>query len=122
MRPYRCYFNILLANTAEIIVNRIPVHIEYQLFSFDKSEYNGITTPITRPANESLDKSKKYPASFSRLVLSFSLTSFFSSCCLTQYPVLLQHHKNQFLHFLNILVVHNKIHFKLIVTVANHNY
>ena len=39
-----------------MIVNIMPVHIEYQLFSFNKSEYNGITTPITSPANESLDK------------------------------------------------------------------
>ena len=33
--------------------------------------------PTTSPANESFAKSKNNPASFSRLTLSFSLTSFF---------------------------------------------
>lgn len=70
-----------------MIVNIIPVHIEYQLFSFDISEYNGTTTPITSPAKHSFDKSKKYAASFSRLVLSFSLPSRFSSCFLSQLPI-----------------------------------
>ena len=80
-----------------MIVNIIPVHIEYQLFSFDISEYNGTTTPITSPAKHSFDKSKKYAASFSRLVLSFSLPSRFSSCFLSQFPI--QSDFQLFIHF-----------------------
>jgi hypothetical protein len=74
MRSY--HFKILFAKDADIIVNIIPVHIEYQSFSSSKFEYNGITTPITSPAKESFDKSKKYSASFSLLILSFSFPSF----------------------------------------------
>lgn len=80
-----------------MIVNIIPVHIEYQLFSFDISEYNGTTMPITSPAKHSFDKSKKYAASFSRLVLSFSLPSRFSSCFLSQFPI--QSDFQLFIHF-----------------------
>ncbi|WAK79112.1 hypothetical protein [Bacteroides phage Versailles] len=49
--------------------------------------YIGVIPPRTKPANVSCAKLKKNPASFSRLTLSFSLTSFLASCCTLQLPI-----------------------------------
>mgnify|MGYP000745855650 CR=1 FL=1 len=50
-------------------------------------ENKGNIIPMTIPAKHSFDKSKKYPASFSRLTLSFSLPSRLSSCLFSQFPI-----------------------------------
>lgn len=83
--PY--YFNILFASNADNTVNTIPNIATSHIVAFWVSENKGNVIPITSPAKESLDRSKKYPASFSRLILSFSLTSFFTSCLSLQLPI-----------------------------------
>lgn len=80
---YYC-FKILLAKKANIYVENTPDSIVTQFTSFDILVYKGATPPNTSDTNVNLDKSKKYPASFSRLTLSFSLPSRFSSCCFFQ--------------------------------------
>lgn len=47
-------------------------------------ESNGMMIPITNPAKETFEMSKKYPASFSFLTLFFSLTSVLTFCCSLQ--------------------------------------
>lgn len=77
--PY--YFNILFASNADNTVNTIPNIATSHIVAFWVSENKGSVIPMTNPAKESLDKSKKYPASLSRLVLSFSFRSCFTACC-----------------------------------------
>ena len=82
--PY--YFNILFASNADNTVNTIPNIATSHIVAFWVSENKGSVIPMTNPAKESLDKSKKYPASLSRLVLSFSFRSCFTACCSLQFP------------------------------------
>lgn len=59
--------------------------------------------PITSPAKESFAKSKNNPASFSRLTLSFSFTSFFASCCSLQLPMHSYYNKYEYTGILLLL-------------------
>lgn len=81
------YFNILFAKFANINVENTPNKIVIQFISFEVFVNNGVIPPKTSAANINFDKSKKYPASFSRLTLSFSFTTFFPSCCFSQFPI-----------------------------------
>ena len=81
------YRNILFASKADKEVNTIPISTTYQLCSSFTLENIGITTPTTKPAKDNFDKSKKYPANFSRRVLSRSLDSLLASCCNSQFPI-----------------------------------
>ena len=71
--PYYIHFKILLAKLANIYVDIVPNVIVLQFIPFVTLVNKGVIPPKTSAANISLDKSKKYPASFSRLTLSFSL-------------------------------------------------
>lgn len=93
--PY--YFNILFANKADEAVNTNPKKATIHMTIFSTSDSKGKIILITNPAKESFDKSKKYPASFSLLTLSFSLPSRFSSCFLSQFPT--QSDFQLFIHF-----------------------
>lgn len=84
MHPYYYCFKILLAKKANIYDENTPNNIVTQSTSFKIFAYKGAMPPNTSDANVNLDKSKKYPASFSRLTLSFSLPLCFSSCCFSQ--------------------------------------
>ena len=84
--PYY-YFNILFANNADEAVNTNPKKATIHMIMFSTSDSSGKIILITNPAKESFDRSKKYPASFSRLTLSRSFCSDFSICCLSQLPI-----------------------------------
>lgn len=73
-----CYFKILFASNADKVVNTIPNNVTNHILTSSIFEKRGDITPITIPAKHSLDKSKKYPASFSLLVLSLSFRSSFT--------------------------------------------
>nr|DAN49528.1 MAG TPA: hypothetical protein [Caudoviricetes sp.] len=91
VNPYYIYFKILFAKLANIYVDITPKIRVLQFISFAALVNKGVMPPKTSAANISLDKSKKYPASFSRLVLSFSLPSFFASCFSLQFPIYILH-------------------------------
>ena len=64
-----------------------PIITLYMSRVISTSGFMETIPPTTSPANESFAKSKNNPASFSRLTLSFSLTSFFTYCCSLQLPI-----------------------------------
>lgn len=72
-----CYFKMSLPIFAKMYVETTPKDI---IFMFTKSKLPvniGLKPPITIPPNVILAASKKKPANFSRLILSFSFVSFF---------------------------------------------
>lgn len=75
------YFNILFAINANIMVSIRPNTAAIQVLKSSMSDSKGIMIPITNPAKDTFDKSKKYPASFSLLTLFCSLTSVRAFCC-----------------------------------------
>lgn len=82
------YFKIVFPTFASMIVQTLPAIKTYQFMPVSTLAYRGVIPPRTNPANVSCAKLKKNPASFSRLTLSFSLTSFFASCCSLQLLIL----------------------------------
>ena len=88
MFPPYLYFKILLPMAANMVVKAIPPQSMTQFCEFSVVDANGVIQPITRPANASCAKLKKNPASFSRLVFSFScLLRALSRCGFTS-PIL----------------------------------
>nr|DAJ64987.1 MAG TPA: hypothetical protein [Caudoviricetes sp.] len=69
MFPY--HFNILLAKSAGMMVSSTPNNTDSQFVTSLMSENSGNIKPTINPAKDSFDKSKKYPANFSRLVSDF---------------------------------------------------
>ena len=74
-----CYFRILLASNAETMVVIEPNSMASHIVKLFISENSGKIRPIISPAKVSFGKSKKYPASLSRLFLSFSFRSLCTS-------------------------------------------
>jgi len=73
---------------AKITVNITPATNTYQFIPISILVYSGVIPPNTNATKVSWERLKKYPASFSRLVLSFSFRSLFSSCLSLQLPML----------------------------------
>ena len=83
-----CYFKIKFPILAKIMVSVIPATNIYQFIPTSILVYSGVTPPNTNATKVSWERLKKYPASLSRLVLSFSFRSLFASCCSLQFPIL----------------------------------
>ena len=81
------YLSILLANNADNIVSTNPNVAAHQILRSPTLVNKGKMIPITRPAKESFDISKKYPANFSRLILSLSFLSLITSNCFYHFPI-----------------------------------
>ena len=85
-----CYFKMLLPIFANPINMNNPVRSIIQAaFSLKMlvSSNNISDRPITNEPNKVFDNEKKYSASFSFRVLSFSLFSFSFLCCIDQFPI-----------------------------------
>ena len=83
-----CYFKIKFPILAKIMVSVIPATNIYQFIPTSILVYSGVTPPNTNATKVSWERLKKYPASLSRLVLSFLSVLYLLPVVHFQLPIL----------------------------------